>query len=291
MSEIQRPRTSESETGPGAGGAQLSKATPLSAVQSLLQSILPVHVGSSLAPIQRSEWLVHSREVGFAKRRQEFHSGRVCAVHALRRAGWTSNLSESAAGSRTDVPESEDLQAIVGVGPDRCPQWPTGFVGSISHSQNWSWAVAVSAQYLAGIGIDTEVIMTPDIHETVRSEVGTELEWALLRKQTLRPELETTVLFSIKETFFKLWYPLVKQFYDFTDVQLVHVAAESHFANSDLTTGHLSFGLHTRRASTEMSGRADQYTMTRVEAVWTNAEVFTAAWLAPNVATTSWERI
>lgn len=290
MSEFQRPPTSESETGPDAGGAPLSKATPLSAVQSLLRSILPVHVSSSLAPIQPSESLVHPREVGFAKRRQEFHSGRVCAVHALRQAGWTSNLSESAEGSRTDVPESEDLQAVVGVGPDRCPQWPTGFVGSISHSRNWSWAVAASTQYLAGIGIDTEVIMTTEIHETVRSEVGTELEWAVLSKQTLRPELETTVLFSIKETFFKLWYPLVKQFYDFTDVQLVQVVAESQLANADPTTGRLSFDLHTRRASTEMSGRADQHTMTRVEAIWTDAEVFTVAWLAPNVAATSWER-
>ncbi|MDP1560337.1 MAG: 4'-phosphopantetheinyl transferase superfamily protein [Pirellulaceae bacterium] len=265
----------------------MSEATPLSAVQSILQSILPVHVGSGLAPIQRSESLVLPREVGFAKRRQEFHSGRVCAVHALRQAGWTSNLSESAVGSRPGAPASEDLQAIVGVSSDRCPQWPTGFVGSISHSQNWSWAVAASAQYLAGIGIDTEVIMTPEIHETVRPEVGTELEWALVSKLALRPELETTLLFSIKETFFKLWYPLVKQFYDFTDVQLVQVAAESQLANADLRTHHLSFGLHTRRASTEMAGRADQHTMTRVDALWTDAEVFTVAWLDPKFAATS----
>jgi 4'-phosphopantetheinyl transferase EntD len=175
---------------------------------------------------------------------------------------------------------SELLTSIVGVGEDRCPIWPKGFVGSISHSHNWTFAIAASETALSGIGIDTEVILASDTHEIVRPEVGTGPEWDLLRERSLPPEVETTLLFSVKETYFKLWYPRIRQFYNFDDVQLVQVADLpcSRFAP---TEAPLSFHLHTRHGWTESGKRPDQQFVTRVDAFWTDEDVFSLAWWIP----------
>ncbi len=247
-------------------------------METILSAILPAHVGCSLVSNHFGDALENSREVGFAKRQEEFRTGRLCAVQALMQAGWLPSHGECPASVLRDDPGLEDLQAIVGVGPERCPEWPIGFVGSISHSRHWTWALAGSQQHFVGLGIDTEAVMKPETHELVRHEVGSESEWALLTERRLPPELETTLLFSVKETYFKLWYPQVKQFYDFDDVQLVQVTSVPNFLPTEGTRDCLSFYLHTRRPRTEVRSRADQISVTQVNAVWFGADVFSVGW-------------
>lgn len=247
-------------------------------METILSAILPAHVGCSLVSNQYGDAIEKSREVGFAKRQEEFRTGRLCAVQALTQAGWRPIQGEWQPLSFRDPPKLEDLQAIVGVGPERCPEWPVGFVGSISHSRHWTWALAGSQQHFAGLGIDTEVVMKPETHELVRHEVGSTSEWALLTDRRLPPELETTLLFSVKESYFKLWYPQLKHFYDFDDVQLVQVTSAPDFFPTEGIHDCLSFYLHTRCAGTEVRGRADQISVTQVNAVWCGADVFSVAW-------------
>jgi 4'-phosphopantetheinyl transferase EntD len=70
------------------------------------------------------------------KRRNEFSSGRVYARAAL---------------AALDCP-----RCPIGVGADRLPHWPSGYIGSISHCSVWCTAAAGRDRRYAGIGVDIE---------------------------------------------------------------------------------------------------------------------------------------
>src|SRR5271166_3899694 len=73
-----------------------------------------------------------------AKRRQEFAAGRQCARRALREFGVV------------DFP--------LGVGADREPLWPHGFVGSITHTAGICAAVVASQERYRALGVDAEIV-------------------------------------------------------------------------------------------------------------------------------------
>src|SRR5580692_7617313 len=71
-----------------------------------------------------------------ASRRAEFVAGRLCAREALAALGAPS----------TRVPR----------GIDGAPEWPTGFVGSISHTAELAFAAVAPAAEARGLGLDVE---------------------------------------------------------------------------------------------------------------------------------------
>jgi 4'-phosphopantetheinyl transferase EntD len=155
-----------------------------------------------------------------AKRRREFAAGRSCARAALGLLGGPAHLPILA-------------------GPDRAPVWPSGFVGSITHCDGFCCAVAGRRDEVASLGIDAEdagplepelegIVCRPD--ETTRfgalpAPAGT--SWAKLA-------------FSAKEAFFKCYYPVKREFLDFTDASLRFwqgpTACEGGFSVEHLTT-------------------------------------------------------
>lgn len=251
------------------------------AVQSMLPRLLPPHVGIGLSTSPNFDSSSDPRSAGFEKRRREFRIGRACAVQALRQAGWISNSQGTEIAEVFDEQWLEELQSIVGVGADRCPLWPAGYVGSISHSQNWTWAIAASSNLFQSFGVDTEATLTDETHELVRQEVGSEREWDLLVDVAENAALATTILFSAKETFFKLWYPLTKQFLNFEDVQLVQIQTSREWSSNlpSIFAGHSVLSLNSKRSWTDAAARPDQATLTHVRAIWANSDVFTAAWI------------
>ena len=134
------------------------------------------------------------------KRLSDFSTGRYCAIKALEQLG------------------IQDV--IIPIGEDRAPIWPEGIVGSISHCDSLVGAIVAKKSEYISLGLDIEEIgrVTPDLFDLV----FTEKEKSYLSSFTGRQlEEQSTLIFSIKEAFYKFQHPITKTFLDFLDVEVV----------------------------------------------------------------------
>jgi 4'-phosphopantetheinyl transferase EntD len=109
---------------------------------------------------------------------------------------------------------------LVGEGKEPC--WPEQLVGSISHSKTMAGAVVAKADRLVSIGMDIETIggVRPDMWDMLF--LPSEQQY-LNTFTGAEQDMQTTILFSGKEAFYKFQYPLTKTFLDFTDVEITLV--------------------------------------------------------------------
>lgn len=132
------------------------------------------------------------------KRQAEYFAGRYAAHNTLKRLTHDSHQ--------------------VAIGADRAPVWPSGIIGSITHTA--SEAVAVTA-YTANhrfIGVDLEVLLTPDLAEKLAYQIINEQERIEIKESGLSFYKGLTLMFSAKESLYKALYPQVKKIFDFKDV-------------------------------------------------------------------------
>lgn len=133
-----------------------------------------------------SEWLAQAAPI----RLDEFVTTRRCARKAL--SAWGLGNAAIARGSRGE------------------PQWPVGFVGSLTHCDGYRAAAVAQDREIASIGIDAE------LHHPLSSGVeglitGTAELSELRTRQENDPGIHwSAVLFSAKEAIFKAWYPLTR---------------------------------------------------------------------------------
>ncbi|MEY2683197.1 MAG: hypothetical protein RJA09_341 [Pseudomonadota bacterium] len=134
------------------------------------------------------------------KRVAEFAAGRQCAHEAMRELG---------------VPDHVPLLR----GPHREPVWPSGLLGSLTHTEGYCAAVVGRCTDCAGLGIDAERLGS--VETDLWPHVFVEAETAALRAldATDRATL-STVLFSAKEAFFKSQFQLSALTPEFTAVAL-----------------------------------------------------------------------
>jgi 4'-phosphopantetheinyl transferase EntD len=134
-----------------------------------------------------------------AKRLEEFAAGRACARLALAEFGVQGFALRAAA--------------------DRQPLWPPGFVGSITHTTGLCAAAVASRTDVTALGLDSEIVGAPtlDIWPTICREE--ELRWIESLPLTER-SAAVTLLFSVKEAFYKCQYPLVSEWLDFHDLRV-----------------------------------------------------------------------
>lgn len=135
------------------------------------------------------------------KRQNDFSTGRHCAREALAQFGVTG--------------------AEILMGEVNEPLWPDGFVGSISHSKKLTGAMVARAGDIAALGLDIETI--GGVNRDMWDMLFVDVEQTLLN--TLDDDgqvLFTTLIFSFKEAFYKLQYPLTGQYVDFKEVELLH---------------------------------------------------------------------
>ena len=133
------------------------------------------------------------------KRLSDFSTGRYCAIKALEQLGIQ--------------------DATIPIGADRAPIWPDGVVGSISHCDTLVGAIVAKKSKHISLGLDIEEIgrVTPDLFDLV----FTEKEKNYLSSFTGRKlEEQSTLIFSVKEAFYKFQHPITKIFLDFLDVEL-----------------------------------------------------------------------
>jgi 4'-phosphopantetheinyl transferase EntD len=135
-----------------------------------------------------------------ARRRAEFALGRLCAASVLRQL------------------RASDFH--VGRGERGMPEWPQGFVGSITHTPGLIAAVAARASECCAVGLDGEAphSVSEDIWPLVFSPAEVD------RLQGLdSPEQQTTAaarMFTAKEAYYKCQFPSTRRRLRFKDVSV-----------------------------------------------------------------------
>lgn len=128
---------------------------------------------------------IHPDEFGHVagsaqKRRRDFALGRSCARAALVELG--------------------QGDAVIAKGDDGAPVWPSGIVGSITHTNGYAAALVGENRHFAGLGIDAERAggVTPDLWPRL---------FTVAEQETLRAQIDplgsATLFFSAKEASYK----------------------------------------------------------------------------------------
>ncbi len=167
----------------------------------MLEALLPSAAIVVSTRTDREERLFPEEEQAIAgaveKRRREFAGGRACAHEALERLG---------------VAATPVLP-----GPKGEPRWPAGVVGSITHCEGYRACALARVSDLASLGIDAE----PDrpLPHGVLPDIAlpAERRWiAALAAE--RPDCHwDRLLFCIKESIYKAWFPLTAAWLGFED--------------------------------------------------------------------------
>lgn len=160
-----------------------------------------VSVVDELIPVVRGTvWPQEAAHVARAvkKRRDEFCAGRVLARRALAASG------------------AHDAPLLVGV--DRAPIWPSGFVGSISHTDTRVVAVAARRDRWAALGVDIEEITRFHSGLEARVLLPDEIAAYLDGLDQGARRTTTAALFCAKEAYYKCQYTLTGLRLTFHDV-------------------------------------------------------------------------
>ena len=182
-----------------------------------LETKLQVHLGSQvavvcagvngdIASLWPDEWAAVSRAT--PRRQREFAAGRAAAREAVRRLS--------------------GIDAPIRANADRSPQWPDGFVGSITHTRDTCLVVVGREESWQSIGIDMEPAQSFD--ESLWEIVCTPGELHLVRQRSaFERAIAVTRLFVAKEAFYKWYYPQKKIMLDFQNVSVFWSPDESEF--------------------------------------------------------------
>ena len=159
-------------------------------------------------------------------REQEYSLGRYCAKQAINAIGIDCNEIQSSSYG--------------------FPIWPKGIVGSISHSKGTCLSAVAKSENFQTIGIDVEQFnrmkersLERITHPKEIAEIGSDLKKA-------------TLLFSIKEAFYKAQFPIYKTHLNFKDLafsydfssqqaELIWLSDKSPIAQSDYSKWKITY--------------------------------------------------
>jgi 4'-phosphopantetheinyl transferase EntD len=143
-------------------------------------------------------------------RRREYAVVRSCARTCLRRLGY---------------PQVPILRGAGGA-----PKWPAGVQGSMTHCAGYAAAAVGPLPRISAIGIDAE----PDapLPDGVLDLVTTPAERNRLAVADLEPDSPNwdRLLFSAKEAVYKTWFPLVGEWLDHQEAEIVIDPQDGTFA-------------------------------------------------------------
>jgi 4'-phosphopantetheinyl transferase EntD len=171
----------------------------------VLERILPAGVAVATRRDDLLDMNLFEREAEIVagaveKRRREFSTARACARDALARLG---------------VPPREILS-----GPRGEPLWPEGIVGSITHCDGYRGCAVGRRSDFAAIGIDAEVDAA--LPNGLLGDIALPEEQralAALAREDPTPSWDR-LLFSIKESVYKAWFPLAGRWLGFEDARV-----------------------------------------------------------------------
>ncbi len=132
-----------------------------------------------------------------------------------------------------DIPVKENLS----------PEWPSGWVGSITHSGSTAACIIGKKSDFQGLGIDLEPVINANRSSVIKEQIGSDQEVRTLH--SLEEErLGVTLLFSAKEALYKALAPMVDRFITFHEATCIAFDTEC-----------LTFGL-SRQLQLALGGRA-----------------------------------
>jgi 4'-phosphopantetheinyl transferase EntD len=145
------------------------------------------------------------------------------------------------------------LHAAIASGPVNEPLWPTGTIGSISHTAGFAVAAVARTEVLAALGIDVE--RTGAVTRDVWPEILQPRERAWVDSQPEEAQdRHATALFCLKEAFYKFQYPQAARWLEFKDVEIMAAAQPNRYRlragqklsiggqEADDFVGHIRFG-------------------------------------------------
>lgn len=138
----------------------------------------------------------------------EFRAGRQCARLSFEQLGLAA----------TAIP----------AGNARMPCWPSGVVGSISHTSRYAISAVTLSRGYSGIGVDVEA--AGELDASLIDVICGPAERASMR--TMSPgqaRLEAKAIFSIKESVFKCQFPLTGVWLEFTDIEVAFASNRASF--------------------------------------------------------------
>ena len=186
----------------------------------MLERILPPPAVVVATAGDRSVELFQEEEAALGnaveKRRREFVTARACAREALAGLG---------------------LEArAIPTGPRGEPIWPQGIVGSITHCAGYRACAVARASELLAIGIDAEP--NDSLPAGVLAEIALPEERRWIESATAVPGTSwDRLLFSIKESIYKAWFPLTGSRLDFEDARVSIDGAGGTFSAELLVPG------------------------------------------------------
>jgi 4'-phosphopantetheinyl transferase EntD len=133
-----------------------------------------------------------------SKRRLELAAGRTCARSALAALG---------------LPQQSILRGLKGE-----PLWPEGIVGSITHSSGYCASAVAPMENCASLGIDAEP--NQPLPDGVLKLIARERERDWISTLNDGETCWDRLLFSIKESVFKTWYPMERSWLDFSEAEI-----------------------------------------------------------------------
>ncbi len=160
------------------------------------------------------------------KRRREFVTARACAREALARLGQPSRAIPP--GARGE------------------PLWPDGIVGSITHCDGYRACAAARTGDLTTIGVDAEP--NQPLPEGLLGDIALPEERERLRDLGRRsPGTHwDRLLFSVKESIYKAWFPLAERWLGFEDAAVEIDRERGSFSARLLVPGPLLDGRELR---------------------------------------------
>ncbi|MDX6609372.1 MAG: hypothetical protein QOF85_1297 [Solirubrobacterales bacterium] len=176
-------------------------------------------LGAELFPEEEAA-VGHSVE----KRRREFVTARACARRALSQLGYPAQPIPS--GARGE------------------PVWPTGIVGSITHCAGYRACAVAPATELLALGVDAEV--DDPLPERLIGDIALpeERRW-IEAAAAADPGISwDRLLFSIKESIYKAWFPLARSWLGFEDASVAIDRDRGTFSASLLVPGPTLGGRH-----------------------------------------------
>jgi len=143
-------------------------------------------------------------------RQREYAAVRSCARACLERLGYP------------------PVPILTGVGG--APRWPAGVLGSMTHCSSYAAAAVGRLSRISAIGIDAE----PDapLPTGVLDLVATPAERDRLALSQLAPDGPKwdRLLFSAKEAVYKAWFPLVGEWLEATEAEIIFDARARTFS-------------------------------------------------------------
>jgi enterobactin synthetase component D / holo-[acyl-carrier protein] synthase len=196
----------------------------------VLERILPGGVAVIATREDRDALLFPEEEtaVGRAvdKRRREFITARACAREALAQLG-------------------HPRQAIP-AGPKGEPVWPAGVVGSITHCDGYRACAVGRKEEWVTIGVDAEPNLP--LPDGLLGDIALPDERELIRDLSRRvPGTHwDRLLFSVKESIYKAWFPLAERWLGFEDAVVSIDLERGAFSAHLLVPGTLVGGVELR---------------------------------------------